>query len=59
MQKEGQADEAFAEVYSDMDALLLSYLAEKALNEGVLADEKFKEYILKVVEETPFLKIGK
>ena len=49
-------EEIVAEVYDQADALLLSYMIEKAFNGG-LDEAEFKDYILKVAKETPFIKI--
>jgi len=49
-------DEIVAEVYDQADALLVSYMIEKALNGGI-DEQELKDYILKVAKETPFIKI--
>ena len=49
-------DETIALVYNQMDALLISYMVDKALNSGV-DEEELKEYILRVAKDTPFIDI--
>jgi len=49
-------DEIVAEVYDQADALLVSYMIEKALSGGI-DEQELKDYILKVAKETPFIKI--
>jgi len=50
------SEEEIAEIYDQKDALLLSYMIDKAQRDGVDQDE-FKKFILTIAEDTPFISI--
>ena len=50
--------EKIAEVFDDMDALLLAYMIDKALSKD-FDEGEFKEFVLDIAPKVPFLKIPK